>query len=63
MTDACTIGHFRFIRLADVDAAMRAGWAPTAALKDTPHGAYGVLCRWLCDCPEAWPISRIGKPS
>lgn len=51
------IRHFRYVPLHLVDAAMKAGWVPTPALQDTPHGHYSVLCEWVCPtCPEAWPL-------
>ena len=51
-----TVSLFRYIPLSLIDAAMAAGWAPTLALQDTCHGSYAVLCQWLCDCAEAWPL-------
>lgn len=53
---------FRFIRLADANDAMAAGWVPTSALEGTPHSNYSVLMRWLCACPEAFPIPKRQEP-
>lgn len=47
---------YRYIRLPQMGAAMRAGWLATSALKGCHHGEYSVLCEWLCACPEAWPL-------
>jgi hypothetical protein len=43
---------------ASAEDYARLGWAITDALEGTPHGAYGVLCAWLCHCPAAEPVSR-----
>ena len=51
---------FRYIRFSQIDAAMRAGWSPTADLHGCHHGEWSVLCEWLCACPEAWPL--VGAP-
>jgi hypothetical protein len=37
----------------------RLGWCIADAFEQTPHGAYSVLCAWLCQCKLVEP--REGK--
>lgn len=50
---------FRYIKLSEADAAVRAGYLPSSDLVGVHHGEYAVLMEWLCQCPE--PLSKRPK--
>lgn len=48
---------FRYVPHHAVLAYARIGWLIADTLANTPHGQYGVLMRWLCECKPVEPNS------
>jgi hypothetical protein len=47
--------YMRYVPHALAEDYSRLGWCIADAFEATPHGAYSVICAWLCDCRPIEP--------
>ena len=42
---------FRYVRFAEVEDFLRLGWMVSIPNAPAHHEHYGIVLKWICDCP------------